>query len=112
MPNFILPSRSGIPADGAPQEIVPERGEGGALLVVLAVTMSASRRLVEIGLIAHRLQFRCHLAGVAGMDAVVAPARRNQDRWIGSAGDCVVIGRDLAEKFPVFRIVWIAVFGN
>jgi len=61
-----------LPPDGAAQETVAERGEGGALAVVLAVAVAAGGGLVEIGFVAHRLQFRRHFAGVAGMDAVLA----------------------------------------
>src|SRR5689334_5947831 len=62
------------PANGVAQEIVAEGGEGGALLVVLAVAVAAGGGFVEIGFVAHCLQFGRHLAGVAGVDAVVAPA--------------------------------------
>ena len=84
MPSRDRPPRAGVaaslavalpPADGAAQKIVAECGEGGALLVVLAVAVSAGGGFIEIGLVAHRLQFGRHFAGVAGMDAVVAPAR-------------------------------------
>src|SRR6516164_7855068 len=101
-----------LPADGAAQEIVAERGEGGAFGVVLAIAVPARGRLVKVGLIAHRLQFCRHLAGVAGMHPVVAPARRDQDWWVMPPRDRGVIGRNSGEKFPVRRIVGIAVFGD
>jgi hypothetical protein len=49
---------------------------------------------------------------MAGMDAVVAPARCEQDRRVGPAWDREVIGRDLAEELPIGQVVGIAVFGN
>jgi hypothetical protein len=66
-----------------PQEVVAECGKGRALGIVLAVAVTAGGGLVKLGLIAHRLQLRRHLAGVAGMHAIDAPARRNQDRRTG-----------------------------
>src|SRR6516162_11311101 len=112
MPNFILAPGSADPADGAAQEIVAECGKGGALGIVLAVAMPAGGGLVKVSLVAHRLQLRRHLAGMARMHAVVAPAGRDQDRRVMMARYRVVIGRDLFEEFPVVGVVWIAVYGD
>src|SRR6516162_9426819 len=101
-----------VPADGAGQEIVAESGKGGALGVVLTVTVPAGGRFVKVGLIAHYLQLCRHLAGMAGMHAIVAPTRRDQDRRVGPARDRGVIGGNPGEKLPVGRVVWIAEFGN
>jgi len=40
---------------------------------------TAGGRLVKIGLVTHGLQLCGHFPGVAGMDAIVAPAHRDQD---------------------------------
>jgi len=78
-----------------PQKIQPQRRERRALLVVLAVAVAAGGGLVEMGVVAHRLQLRRHLAGVAGMDAVVAARSRDQNGRIAAARLGPVIGRDL-----------------
>jgi hypothetical protein len=54
------------PADRAAQEIVAQRGEGGALGIVLALAVTAGGGLVKIGLITHRPQLCGHLAAWPG----------------------------------------------
>jgi hypothetical protein len=41
--------------------------------------VAAGGGLVEVGLVGDRLQFRRHLASMAGVHAIVAPACRDQD---------------------------------
>jgi hypothetical protein len=53
-------------------DIIDDRSGNYPLLVALAVAVAAGGGLVKIGFVAHRLRFRRHLAGVAGVDAVVA----------------------------------------
>src|SRR5215831_18015300 len=76
--------------------------------MVLAVAVSAGRKFAEIRFVAHRLQLRCHLAGVARMGSVILAARGYQDWWISVAGRSRVIGRNLCQEFPIFWLVWIA----
>ena len=92
------------------RNVIAERDERGAFLVVLAIAVTAGRRLVEIGLISHRLQLGRHLAGVAGMDAVVAPRGGDQDRRIFLAGLCGVIGGIGLQPRPLLGLVGIAIF--
>src|SRR5215471_11569683 len=97
-------SFDGLPADGVTQEIVAKRGKRSALLVVLAVAVAAGGGFVKISFVAHRLQLCRHLAGMAGVDAVVAPARRDQDRRVMPDRDRVVVGGNLAQKTPVLGV--------
>src|SRR5262252_5940485 len=83
------------------QEIVAEGREDSALLVVFAVVVAAGGGLIKAGIIAHRLQLCGHVEGVAGMDAVVAPALSHQDRRVRPAGD----RRRPPEELPILRIV-------
>src|ERR1700746_1517316 len=76
-------SRRG-PAERAGQKGVAECLKSGALGVVLAVAVPARGGLVKVGFVPHCLQLCRHLAGMAGMHAVVAPARRDQDRRGGA----------------------------
>src|SRR5436190_16811414 len=82
------------PADAAAQERIAERAEMRPLLAVLAVTVAAGRRFVEVRLrVANRLQLGGHLAGVPGMDPVVLARGGEQDRRIGLAGLRLMVGR-------------------
>src|SRR5262245_44518346 len=98
------------PADGPTQEGIAERYERRYVLVVLAIAVPSSRKLVEMGFVPHGLQLRRHLAGVAWMDAVIAAAGRDQDRRIGLAWRRHVIGGEASEECPILRLVGIAVF--
>jgi hypothetical protein len=49
---------------------------------------------------------------VVGVDAVVAQARRDQDRRVIPAGICVVVGGNLAEELPIVGAVGVPVFGD
>src|SRR6516164_745580 len=100
-----------VPADGAPQEVLAEGRESGALGIVLAITVTASGGLVKVGLIAHCLQLCRHLASMAGMHAVVAPAGCDQDWRVLPARHGVVIGGDFLKKLPVHGISGVAIFG-
>ena len=98
--------------DRAPQERIGQRLVERELRVVGRARMTAGGRLVEIHLVAERPELRRHLAGVAGMHAVVAARGGEQDRRIADIGAHGVIGRDLAQKGPVLRLVGVAVFGD
>src|SRR5215207_6211228 len=97
------------PADLVPQEGVAERDEPGAFAVVLAVAVTAGRRLVEMGFVSHRLQLGRHLAGVAGMHAVVAARGGDQDRRVVLARYCSVIGGIGFQPLPLRGLVGIAI---
>src|SRR6476469_8399919 len=92
-----------LPADGTPQEGGAQGGEAGDLCIVLAVTMAASRRLMEQCRVSHGLQLGGHLAGMAGMDAVVPASGGQQDRWVRPARLGQVVGRKVLQKGPVLR---------
>src|SRR5215471_15146713 len=101
------------PTNCTAQEGVTQRYKGRHVLVVLAIAVPSRRKLVEMRFIPHRLQLGGHLAGVAGMGAVVATARRDQDRWIGTSWSRRVIGGNPGEELPVLGLVGIAIFiGN
>src|SRR5262249_35267475 len=102
--------QSGLPANGAPQEGIAERYERRYVLVALAMAVPSRRKFVEMCFVAHCLQLRRHLAGVAWMGAVVAAAGRDQDRRIGLARRRDVIGGEAREELPILRLVGIAVF--
>src|SRR5947209_16745363 len=68
------------PPDLVLQKLKSKHLEAGAFLVVLAVAVAACFGLVEISLVAHRLELCRHLARVAGMDTVIAPRGGDQDR--------------------------------
>src|SRR5262249_168263 len=75
------------------EEGVAQGREGGPFLVVLAVAVAAGGGLVEKDLIvAHGAQLGGHLAGVAGMHAIVAARRGEQDRRVVPPGHGLVIG--------------------
>ncbi len=100
------------PADLVAQEREAQRGEGGALLVVLAVAVAAGGGLVQVGLVAHRLQLGGHLARVAGMHAIVLARGGDQDRRIAVPRLGLVIGRVGLQEGPVLRLVGVAVLGD
>src|SRR5579883_1740185 len=101
------------PADVLLQEGIGQRHEVRALAIVLAVAVTAGRRLVEVRLaVPHRLQLGGHLAGMAGMHPVVAPRGGEQGRRIEPARLGRVIGRIGLEPGPFLRLVWIAVLGD
>src|SRR3954468_20034019 len=100
----VLSSRP-LPPDRLPQEIVPKRCERRPLRIVLAVAMPSRRRLMEIRFVPQRLELRRHLAGMAGVDAVVAAGGGDQDRGIVLARFGGVVGRHGAEEGPVLRVV-------
>ena len=98
-----LPPRSIIEPDLGPEKRVSQRHERRGFLVVLAIAVAAGRGLVEIGLVAHGLQLGGHLAGVAGMHAVVRAGRGQQDRRIAVPRRRQVIGRIGLQEGPVLR---------
>src|SRR5215471_3040200 len=98
------------PTNCTAQEGVTQRYKGRHVLVVLAIAVTSRRKLVEMRFIPHRLQLGGHFAGVAGMGAVVAKARCDQDRWIGVSWSRRVIGGNSGEKLPVLGLAGIAVF--
>ena len=51
-----------------------------------------------------------HLAGMAGVDAIVAGRRRDQERRVGTATVDVVIWREAPDRFPFLGRVGVAVF--
>src|SRR6516164_6120299 len=100
------------PPDLLAQEGIAERGESGALLVVLAVAVAAGGGLVEIRFTAHGLKFCRHLAGMSRMHAIVLARRRKEDRRIVTSRRRQVIGGISLQELPVFRLVRVAVFGD
>ena len=74
--------------------------------------MTAFPRLVEIHGVALRGELGSHLAGMAGMHAVIARRGRQQDRRIVARGFDMMLGRQFLQERPIVRILWIAIFAD
>src|SRR5262249_58853802 len=103
---------SPAPADGPTQEGIAERYERRYVLVVLAIAVPSRRKFIEMCFVAHCLQLRRHLAGVAWMGAVVAAAGRDQDRRIGLFWGRHVIGGEARGGSPIPRLFGVGGFGR
>ena len=74
--------------------------------------MAALRVLEEQHVVAEFLHAGRHLARVAGMDAVVARRRGEEDARVAGLAPKVVVGRPAAHELPVGRVVGVAVLAH